>query len=174
MKRKQNNSRTAAAASSSNSSRNVRIKTEEPIGPNNTAETSNYSIDPTCDEINMDEFQHWLGTIHKGSKGNPISHANFRSVLNRARDLISGRGVTYKNWPSGRKFFGHNNTSASSIVDITTNYELLLQEAKDFEKKYGRDKGNGWLLQHPIKKLMLYQQYVRERRQARVPVELLD
>lgn len=36
----------------------------------------------------------------------------------------------------------------------------LLNEGQDYENKYGRDRGNGWLLRHPLKKLLLFQQFI--------------
>ena len=36
----------------------------------------------------------------------------------------------------------------------------LMQEGKDCENKYGRDHGNGWLIAHPLKKLLIFQQFI--------------
>lgn len=35
----------------------------------------------------------------------------------------------------------------------------LMVEAQACEDKFGRDHGNGWLLSHPLKKLLLFQQF---------------
>jgi hypothetical protein len=134
--------------SSPTSTKRAKVKTE----PGTSA--SNYQ--KGIDEINIQEFEHWLRNVHRGSKGDPLSEYNVRSTMNRVRDLISGRGVCYKNWPSSVKF------CPNTKVDLTFDFAELHQKAKNFEAVYGRDKGNGWLLQHPIKKLLLYKEHVEE------------
>jgi hypothetical protein len=47
---------------------------------------------------------------------------------------------------------GHRVTPMSDIVQ-------LMEEAQECEDKWGRDRGNGWLLSHPLKKLLLFQQF---------------
>jgi len=128
--------------------------------------------DPTNDEINLEEFSHWLKNIHKGSSRprrendnqipTGISESNYRSIMNRVRDLISGRGITYRNWPTDIRFHGNGQR-----VDLKTDLEALLKAAKNHEDQFGEDKGHGWLLRHPIKKLLLYQQYVQGKRNNR-------
>mmetsp|Transcript_22133 Transcript_22133/g.51020 ORF Transcript_22133/g.51020 Transcript_22133/m.51020 type:complete len:296 (+) Transcript_22133:85-972(+) len=111
--------------------------------------------------IQKEGFGHWLEKIHKGARGNGISEANVRSVLNRFDDLVTRKGITYKRWDEGIKFH------EGETIDLTTDFETLLQKAKDFEEKHGTDKGNGWLLRHPIKKLHLYKQYILQKRNER-------
>lgn len=45
-------------------------------------------------------------------------------------------------------------------MTLRDNFKEMLLSAKRFEIEHGRDKGNGWLLQHPIKKLALYKESV--------------
>ena len=130
------------------STKRAKVKTE----PGTSA--SNY--EKGNDEINLQEFEHWLRNVHRGSKGDPLSESNVRTTMNRVRDLISGRGVSYKNWPSSVRF------CPTTKVDLTFDITELHQKAKNFEAIHGRDKGNGWLLQHPIKKLLLYKEHVEE------------
>jgi hypothetical protein len=40
------------------------------------------------------------------------------------------------------------------------------QDAKEFEAIHGRDHGNGWLLNHPIQKCILFQVCCRRRHSA--------
>jgi len=40
-----------------------------------------------------------------------------------------------------------------------TDLGALHREAKQYEDRYGEDKGHGWLLRHPITKLMLFKEY---------------
>jgi len=117
--------------------------------------------DPSNNEIELPDFENWLRRIHKRSRGQPISNANARSVMNRVNDLILGRGIQYKNWPDGIKF--HEN----HFVDLGTDFVDLLQQAKQFEKAFGEDKGHGWLLKHPIRKLQLYKEYIQDKRHER-------
>ena len=124
--------------------------------------------DPSNAEINGNEFYHWLTQIHKGQRGNPISQANARSVRNRVCDLISGNGISYKRWPDNVKF--HSGLS----VDLNTDFTELMEKAKFYENKYGKDLGNGWLLRHPIKKMDLFKEYVERKRHERANPELIE
>ena len=36
----------------------------------------------------------------------------------------------------------------------------IIEDARDFENKHGSDHGNGWLLNHPLRKLLFYQHYL--------------
>lgn len=47
---------------------------------------------------------------------------------------------------------GQQVTPMSDIVQLMT-------EGQRCEDKWGRDRGNGWLLSHPLKKLLLFQQF---------------
>jgi len=38
----------------------------------------------------------------------------------------------------------------------------MAAEARDYESMYGKDKGHGWLLKHPIEKLKLFQEYYNQ------------
>ncbi|KAL3921440.1 MAG: hypothetical protein SGILL_002744 [Bacillariaceae sp.] len=118
--------------------------------------------DDTNNKINSVEFKSWLQNIHKGARGGPLSDANVRQVMNRAKDLIiKDRGVSYVNWPSDKVFH------QGQTVTLDTDFDDLMRRAHFYENTYGEDKGHGWLLRHPIKKLMLFQQYVQAKRQER-------
>ena len=100
------------------------------------------------------EMLHWLLNVPHGSSQKTCSQANAQQVIRQARKLLSGSGIPYKHWPEGVVF--------AQDEDITlddTDFDHLHKRAKAFEQEYGRDKGNGWLLQHPIHKLKLYQEY---------------
>ena len=107
----------------------------------------------TSDEISLKDLEYWLTNIHRGSRGNPLSKANINSVMRQVRKLVNGYGIKYEStWPEGT-IFKHG-------IHISLAHDLagMHQEAKDFEEEHGRDKGHGWLLQHPIKKLQLYKE----------------
>ena len=104
------------------------------------------------------DMLHWLLNVPHGSSQKTCSQANAQQVIRQARKLLSGSGIPYKHWPDGVAF--------AKDEDITlddTDFDHLHKRAKAFEQEYGRDKGNGWLLQHPIHKLKLYQEYRSEK-----------
>ena len=48
----------------------------------------------------------------------------------------------------------------------------IIEDARDFENKHGRDHGNGWLLNHPLRKLLFYQHHLdTQARLAPPPAE---
>ena len=36
----------------------------------------------------------------------------------------------------------------------------IIEDVQDWEEKYGRDHGNGWLMKHPLRKLLFYQHHL--------------
>ena len=86
-----------------------------------------------------------------------ISDSNERSVMRQVRKLALGEGIRYESerygWPAGKYFRkGEKITLMHDIVE-------LMDEAMDCEAKWGRDRGNGWLLSHPLKKLLIFQMF---------------
>lgn len=86
-----------------------------------------------------------------------ISEPNCRNVMRQVTKLANGRGIRYESpkygWPEGCYFMpGEKVTPMSDIVQ-------LMQDAQACEDKWGRDHGNGWLLSHPLKKLLIFQQF---------------
>eukprot|EP00940_MAST-03C_sp_MAST-3C-sp2_P001326 g1326.t1 len=99
----------------------------------------------------LDEFEHFLLHIPHGRNGKVISEQNARSVMRQVRVLVSGSGVYYRHWDEGVVCF------KGRPVTLTTDFVSLYEEAKEFENEHGRDRGNGWLLLHPITKLLCFQ-----------------
>lgn len=103
-------------------------------------------------ELDLADFENFLRQMHG------ISPDNCRQVLRQVRKLASGQGVRYESprygWPEGVVFM------KDEPVMLDTNLEALRDQARDFEDNHGRDRGNGWLLNHPITKLMYYQHHV--------------
>ena len=81
-----------------------------------------------------------------------ISDSNERRVMPQASKLLRGEGIGYVHW--GRKMF-HKGDKITLMHDIVA----LMDEAVDCEAKWGKDKGNGWLLNHPLKKLLIFQMF---------------
>jgi hypothetical protein len=103
----------------------------------------------------LEDLHHFLLHVPHGSgqRGTVCSHDNARSVMRQVYRLVSGQGVTYHHWPDGTIFL------PKVCVTLDMNLNDIFDQAVDFEAAHGRDKGNGWLLRHPIRKLQLFQQY---------------
>ena len=88
---------------------------------------------------------------------NKISEQNVRNVMKQVTKLATGQGVRYESpkygWKPDQVFQkGVKITPLSDFVE-------LLDLAAEAEEKWGRDHGNGWLLSHPLKKMLLFQQF---------------
>ena len=103
------------------------------------------------DQNYLDKFREFLVYHDK------ISSQNERNVMRQVTKLATGQGVRYESprygWPEGCYFMkGKKVTPLSDLVE-------LMHQAIEAENKHGIDRGNGWLLRHPIKKLLLFQQF---------------
>ena len=105
-------------------------------------------LSKNCDQNYLNKLAEFL-THH-----NMCSEANVRSVMKQATALYSGKGVFYKWWPEGHQWF----MEGIRVTPLTDLVQVLL-DAKEWENTYGRDKGNGWLLDHPLKKMLIFQQF---------------
>ena len=102
----------------------------------------------------MEEFEEFLRTVPHGRKGVPISPANARTVVRQVKLMVSGAGVGYHHWPS------HIFWRKGEPVTLHEDFDELKDEAIEMENRYGRDLGNGWLLNHPLQKLQNFQNYL--------------
>jgi len=88
----------------------------------------------------------------------PISAENKRRVMKQVNKLFAGEGIRYESarygWPENCYF-----QKGTKITPMTDFVELMI-EGHECEEKWGRDRGNGWLLAHPLKKLLLFQQFL--------------
>ena len=84
----------------------------------------------------------------------PVSEQNRRSVIRQVRKLVSGEGVTYSYWPDGVVF------RKDEPVTMQSDISKIIDDARDYEGQYGEDRGHGWLLKHPLRKLLFYQHYL--------------
>jgi hypothetical protein len=128
------------------------------------SDQSNVLVRDVTHELDDD----WIAKMHtfllqvphgQGQSKKTVSHTNAERVIAKVRQLMSGEGITYHHWPEGI-VFGEN----LHINILSTNFSHLMDEAIEFEERYGRDLGNGWLLRHPIEKLRLYQEYLLENK----------
>jgi hypothetical protein len=117
--------------------------------------------DPPEDELDLPQWVHdmheWMLNVPHGSKHSTVSETNGRSVMRQVKKLVRGQGITYKNWEEGIVFY------EDEQVNLTFNFEDMFTQARQFEALHGKDKGNGWLMQHPITKLQLYKEYRAEK-----------
>lgn len=108
-------------------------------------------LSQNMDQNYLDKFREFL--VHHDK----ISAQNERNVMRQVTKLAHGEGIRYESakygWPEGCYFLkGVQVTPLSDLVE-------LLQQAIEAENKWGQDRGNGWLLRHPLKKLLLFQQF---------------
>ena len=103
-------------------------------------------------EFCMEECYDFLGTTTKYHK--EISPDNRKTVIRQITKLVTGVGVDYHRWPAGVVFRkGEPVTLQDDLVQIK-------EDAKEFEAEHGRDLGNGWLLNHPLQKMILFRDHL--------------
>jgi hypothetical protein len=88
-----------------------------------------------------------------------LSIPNQRSVMLRVEKLAAGVGVEYKRW-------GNHVFMQGVTVDLSMDFDVIHDRAKEFEDQHGKDLGNGWAIRHPIKKLANFQRYCLEEEKA--------
>jgi len=101
----------------------------------------------------LEDMEHFLRNVPHGRGQKVVSRDNCRSVMGQVRKLVLGIPITYRHWKKGVEFYVEGGTH------LGTDFEALLEQAKEFEAQHGRDRGNGWLLRHPIQKLSYFQEY---------------
>ena len=118
----------------------------------------------------------------------PISDDNRRQVIRQVTKLVSGEGVHYASpaygWPDDVIFRkdepvtmqsdavrNHSKLSRLRRDDFAHRSDIgqIIEDARDFENKHGRDHGNGWLLNHPLRKLLFYQHHLDTQAECRAP-----
>lgn len=112
------------------------------------------AVSPISDDYEepqwVSDMEEWLSAL--------VSEKNCDSVMKQVRRLAAGAGVEYGRWPQGVAFY------KNKAVDLTMDLTLLWNEAAAFENKHGKDLGNGWLLLHPIQKMILYKEHVDSKK----------
>eukprot|EP00536_Pseudo-nitzschia_multiseries_P014140 jgi/Psemu1/68995/estExt_Genemark1.C_6620022 len=116
------------------------------------SEKDRASLTGSADDNFLGKFQEFLEFENK------ISEQNVRQVMRQARKLASGEGIRYESprfgWDEGCYF-----QKGVKITPLSDFVELMI-EGQKCEDMWGRDHGNGWLLSHPLKKLLLFQQFI--------------
>jgi hypothetical protein len=96
----------------------------------------------------VDKLKHFLTDVHQ------ISTSNLDRVLRSITKLTSGEGVRAPQWPENCHFL------KGEAVSITSDVHDLIERGRECEEEWGRDLGNGWLYNHPLRKLGLFQSYL--------------
>ena len=103
----------------------------------------------------------WKSNFRRPTPSNRVSHRlisstdnNRKTVIRQVTKLVTGVGVDYHRWPAGVVFRkGEPVTLQDDLVQIK-------EDAKEFEAEHGRDLGNGWLLNHPLQKMILFRDHL--------------
>jgi hypothetical protein len=90
------------------------------------------------------------------------SDNNVRDIVRVVKKLAFGHGIDYVGWPEGAVF-----QQGVRINMKDFDFNEMLQQAKAFEATHGKDLGHGWLMRHPIQKLILYKEYLMEQQQQK-------
>lgn len=99
----------------------------------------------------VDGMDTWLEKVVK------VSTSNKRNIMGKVKKLCAGEGLHLSTWNDDIMFV------SGYPVRLSMDFGEMLEDAKKYEDKYGEDKGHGWGLRHPIKKLHEYQKYVLEQ-----------
>lgn len=110
---------------------------------------------PDNDDSWLDDMEHYLAHDEQ------VSEQNYRSVMRQVEKLCTGVGITYHHWPKGVYF------AKGDAVNLGWNMQELYVKACEYETKYGRDLGNGWLVRHPIKKMHNFQHYLLHKKNGK-------
>jgi len=104
----------------------------------------------TLKEISSDHLIREIGYYMKHKVGN--SESNIKNVTKTLRQLLNGNGITHQ---KSRK---HGHIFKEGIyLTLIDDISKLLQEEADWIDDHGTDVSNGWLIRHPLKKLLRYQ-----------------
>jgi hypothetical protein len=100
------------------------------------------------ESIDCDEWVKDMEYYFSKLQGNSVS--NVQRVMCTVRKLVSGEGVRH---PQTQTYFLRN-----KAIHLGFDFREMLDEATEWVYENGGDRGNGWLIEHPVKKLLLYQQ----------------
>ncbi len=77
------------------------------------------------------------------------SSTNVQRVIGTVKKLVNGEGIQH---PTTRAYFKRN-----VHVQLHDDFYALLDEASEWVCQNGGDRGHGWLVEHPVKKCLIYQ-----------------
>ena len=80
------------------------------------------------------------------------SAGNCSKVFKSLRKLVEGKGIRCPNWQEG-VLFRKDHALTSMIADLVS----ILKDYLTMEDQHGQDKGNGWVLKMPLRKMVRFQ-----------------
>lgn len=87
---------------------------------------------------------------------NAQSDANVQTVMRQLHKMASGDGIPHPRNKDAPPFL------AGKALTVEHEVGALLLDADDWLDEWGRDLSNGWLLKHPLKKLLAFQQFLSD------------
>ena len=92
----------------------------------------------------LEDMKYYFSVVEDNSK------SNVQRVMYTTKKLVSGHGVTHPQT--------QNTIWKNKKIHLGLDFRQMLDEASEWVYENGGDRGNGWLVEHPIKKLWVYQQ----------------
>lgn len=108
------------------------------------------------DKVWMNDMAHWLQTVPHGPyKKICKENSTVNNIMGRVNKLVLGEGLTCAAWPEEIVFY------KSVMVDLSSDFKEMWDQAVIYEALHGQDKSNGNSLRVPINKLKEYREYVK-------------
>jgi hypothetical protein len=114
------------------------------IMKNNTLPDQRKLLENLPDEEWTEDMQRYFREIVNNSD------TNVERVMRIVNKLVAGNGV---NHAENRKAWFRKNVK----IRLSDNFQAMYNEASEWVEENGGDRGHGWLIEHPIKKLWVYQ-----------------
>ena len=102
------------------------------------------------DSFDIDLFDTYL-------QATGISKSNRIACLRVVKKLITGKGITHRHKPGEAFLLGHKVTPNDDIEALRKAAGIWLPHRKGIGCL---DKGHGWALNHPLKKLAMYKEHM--------------
>jgi len=97
--------------------------------------------------INAEDWLYDMRRYLAEDQGGSVN--NVTRVMLVVRKLVEGVGVQH---PFTKKIFMKNEK-----IHLGCNFQAMRNDASEWVDSNGGDRGNGWLIEHPMKKLVIYQ-----------------
>ncbi len=97
----------------------------------------------------VEDMEHYF-LVEEGN-----SKSNVQRVISVVRKLVEGDGVRH---PQTQEFFLRNST-----IHLGMDFRKMLDDASEWVYSNGGDRGHGWMIEHPVKKIWVYQQARSQR-----------
>ena len=108
------------------------------------------------DAFDLDDFSMYL-------QETGMSESNRIACMRVIKKLVNGKGVTHRNKPQEAFLMGYKVTPSDDIEALRYRANVWLPCRKGVGCI---DKGHGWALNHPLKKLVMYKEHLLHRSTA--------